>query len=224
MNSLELKTVKNTINICGKKLAGMRFNLKFNNNQELNFYVNRDIILSSLGFKKSMNNKPSDEDIVKTYDNLSKMEKIQVMENADTIICMFKKNKLDSLNNFVMLIHNEFQNKLELIVRMNDNNYYSIVINEREHLQKFEKIDDISSKIKGENFIIPISFACTIRGKVLTDEKLSKKAISDAKNIALLVADAYDANFTNKFLKLRYVDSLTPNAKSYTYKNKISLH
>lgn len=219
MDSLELKTVKNAINICGKKLAGMRFNLKFNNNQELNFYVNRDIILSSLGFKKSMNNKPSDKDIIKTYDNLSKREKIQVIENADTIICMFRKNKLDSLNNFVMLILNEFQNKLELIVRMNDN-YYSIVINEREHLQKFEKIDDISSKIKGESFIIPISFSCTVRGNVLTDEKLSKKAISDAKNIALLVADAYDANFTDKFLKLRYVDSLAHKDKSYTYKKK----
>lgn len=221
MNSLDLKTVKNAINICGKHMAGRRLELTFSNNQKLSFFINRSVVLSMLGFEKNINNKPTDKDIMIMYDNLNKMERKNVLEVSEAIIDMLSNGRIDDLAKFVMLIYNEFQNKLELIVTTDFNHYYSLIIDNKQRLEKIKKVDDVFLTVEGNRFVIPISFLSIAKGrKILVDQKLSKKQIKKVRAAATSIATNCDANFTDKFLKLRYVDSLTHKDKSYMYKKK----
>lgn len=215
MDALELRTVKEAISVCGRNLSNKNFKLVFSNNQMINFRINRPVVLSSLGFKGDLRYNPDDKRIKTMYDNLSQFERIKMIETAEAIKIVFDKKRFETLDSFVMLSYDDFDNKLDLLITTDSGgNYGSLLINGfNERVEGIRLVDDALSSINGKKFVIPISMTCSLKDKVIVQERLSKKQISKATDAANVIAKNYGAIFTDEQLKTRYTKEMAEQKK-----------
>lgn len=215
MDALELRTVKEAISVCGRNLSNKNFKLVFSNNQMINFRINRPVVLSSLGFKGDLRYNPDDKRIKTMYDNLSQFERIKMIETAEAIKIVFDKKRFETLDSFVMLSYDDFDNKLDLLITTDSGgNYGSLLINGfNKRVEGIRLVDDALSSINGKKFVIPISMTCSLKDKVIVQERLSKKQISKATDAANVIAKNYGAIFTDEQLKTRYTKEMAEQKK-----------
>lgn len=215
MEDLQLLTVKDAISVCGRNLSNKSFNLVFSNNQSINFRINRPSVLSTLGFKGDLNLNPDDKKIKTMYDNSSPFKRMKMIETAEAIKLVFDKKNLETLDSFVMLSWNDFDNKLDLLISIDGGkNYGSLLINNyNKRVEGLKLVDDPLSSINGKKFVIPISMTCTLKNKVIAQEKLSKKQILKAMEAANVIANNYGAIFTDEPLKLEYIKEMAQKKK-----------
>lgn len=225
MDALELRTVKEAISVCGRNLSNKSFKLVFSNNQTIDFRINRPAVLSSLGFKGDLRYNPDDKRIKTMYDNLNPFERIKMIETAEAIKIVFDEGKFETLDSFVMLSYDDFDNKLDLLITTDGGeNYGSLLINEiNKRVEGIRLIDDALESVNGKKFVIPISMTCSLKDKVIVQEGLSKKQILKAYDVAHVIAKNYGAVFTDEQLKTRYTKEMAQQKKNRKNK-KISLH
>ena len=210
MDALELRTVKDAISVCGRNLANKNFKLVFSNDQTIDFRINRPVVLSSLGFKG-----------IKTmYDNLNPFERIKMIETAETIKIVFNEKKFETLDSFVMLSYDDFDNKLDLLITTDSGeNYVSLLINGfNKRVEGIRTVDDALSSINGKKFVIPISMTCSLKDKVVVQESLSRNQILKATEAANVIAKNYGAIFTDEQLKTRYTKEMAQQKKKWKKK------
>lgn len=215
MDALELRTVKDAISVCGRNLSNKNFKLVFSNNQTIDFRINRPVVLSSLGFKGDLRHNPDDKRIKTMYDNLNPFERIKMIETAEAIKIVFDERKFETLDSFVMLSYDDFDNKLDLLITTDSGeNYGSLLINGfNKRVEGIRLVDDALSSINGKKFVIPISMTCSLKDKVIVQESLSKKQISKAHDAAHVIAKNYGAIFTDEQLKTRYTKEMAQQKK-----------
>lgn len=220
MDALELRTVKDAISVCGRNLSNKNFKLVFSNNQTIDFRINRPVVLSSLGFKGDLRHNPDDKRIKTMYDNLNPFERIKMIETAEAIKIVFDEGKFETLDSFVMLSYDDFDNKLDLLITTDSGeNYGSLLINGfNKRVEGIRLVDDALSSINGKKFVIPISMTCSLKDKVIVQERLSKKQISKAHDAAHVIAKNYGAIFTDEQLKTRYTKEMAQQRKKWKKK------
>lgn len=202
MDALELKLVKEAIFVCRKNLSNKKFKLVFNNNQVIEFRINRPTVLLSLGFKGDLRYDPDDKKIKTTYDNLNSFERLKMIETAEAIKTIFDKRRFETLDSFVMLSYYDFDNKLDLLITTDaGKNYGSLSINGfNKRVGGIKLVDDALESVKDKKFVIPVSMTCSKGDKVIVYERLSKNQILKAYDGANVVAKNYGAIFTDEQL------------------------
>lgn len=227
MNFLDLKIVKDAIAVCGKNLSNKTFEFVFSNGQKITIGFNRRIILSSLGFKGNLREKPDDKSIKINYNNLNQFQRSKIIKTAEVMKAIFDKGNFESLNSIVLLSYDDFENRLNLLVSINNGESYgSLSINLfNKQVEGFELVDDVLLSINSKKFTIPISMKCILKipglkEKVIVDDALSEEDILKACDASSDIAIRCDAVFTDDPIQMNYSKKMDDKVKKKNKKRK----
>lgn len=227
MNDLDLKIVKDAIKVCGKNLANRTFEFVFSNGQKITIGFNRKTILSALGFKGNLKENPDDKSIRINYNNLNQFQRLRMIKTAQAMQAIFDEGNFESINSVVLLSYDDLENRLNLLVSINNGESYgSLLINSfNKQVEGFKLVDDVLLSINGKKIAIPISMKCTLRisnskKKVIVNDMLSKKKILNAREAFSVISENYDVVFTDDPIQMTYTKEMVDELNNQKKKKK----
>lgn len=220
MDDLDLKIVKDAIKVCCKNLSKRTFEFVFSNGQKITISFNRKTILSALGFKGNLKENPDDRSIKINYNNLNQFQRSKMIKTAEAMIAIFDKENFKSINSVVLLSYDDLENRLNLLVSINNGESYgSLLINSfNRQVEGFKLVDDALLSISGKKIAIPISMKCILRisdskKKVIVNDMLSKKKILNAREASSVISENYDVVFTDDLIQMNYTKEMVDELK-----------